>query len=61
MAFGVEPLETAGNAATNPLQCLQGRPPSRHLTENSVGLRWPSFQKTGTENIVERRCNNIIY
>ena len=41
-----------GNAATNPLQCLQERPHSRHLTQNSIGLH--VSKKTGfrTENIV---------
>ncbi len=49
-------------AATYPLQCLQARPHPRRLIHNSIGLRWPRFQKTGfrTENIVERRSNIII-
>ena len=35
-------------------ECPQGRPHSRHLTQNSVGICWPRFKKTGfrTENIV---------
>ncbi len=40
-------MQTAGNAATNPLQCLQSHPHSLRLTQNIIVLRWPRFQKPG--------------
>ena len=42
--------------ATNPLQCLQARPHSRRLTQNSV--RSPRFQKPGSR---KHRSNIDIY
>ena len=42
-------------AATYPLQCLQACPHSRRLTNNSVGLRCPRFQKPG----VRKHRSNI--